>query len=295
MASKQKIYGLIGYPVKHSFSAAMHNAAFSHLGINASYALFEIKPDELEDFIISRKDFSGINVTIPHKVNAKNILDNNFQNSLVGSDNYSELIGAINTIGRRDDGSIWWTNTDAPGFIQSLKTDLGFEKKENSDALVFGCGGAGRAVISGLCWADGGLVKNIYVYELNQDCIKLVRQHYDNFPIISDKLKFITKEQIQSVIKKCSLLVNTTPVGMKTENDDLIDPGLLHSDLSVYDVVYNRQTQLVKSAKQKGLKAVGGLGMLLYQGVLGFNYWAGSDIAPVDVMRSALKGELAKC
>ncbi|MFH1062990.1 MAG: shikimate dehydrogenase [Candidatus Omnitrophota bacterium] len=295
MISKQKIYGLIGYPVKHSFSAAMHNAAFSHLGINASYALFEIKPDDLEDFLLSRTDLSGFNITIPHKVAAKKILEQIFKNSYAQLADYSELIGAINTVGINDDGSIWWTNTDAPGFVKALKNDLGFTKTENKDALVFGCGGAGRAVISGLSWEDQGLVRDIYVYEISEQHKQTVETHYAGFPKVRDKLKFINKTEIVEKIKECSLLVNTTPVGMKQGDGSVIDKNLLHDNLAVYDVVYNQETQLIKDAKQKGLKAAGGLGMLLYQGVLGFNYWADRDIAPVDIMRQALEGELEKC
>lgn len=297
MANKQKIYGLIGYPVKHSFSAAMHNAAFSHLGMDkeCKYTLFEIKPEDLESFLLERTDLAGFNITIPHKVKAKEILEKNFGNCSDRADNYSELVGAINTFGRKDEGKTWWRNTDAPGFVKALKTDLGFLKTENNDALVFGCGGAGRAVISGLAFENGGLVNDIYIYEISEQNKQAVKAHYTNFPIVCDKLKFITKEQIPEKIKTCSLLVNTTPVGMKPEIDNLIDKELLHDDLSVYDVVYNRETKLIKDAKQKGLKAVGGLGMLLYQGVLAFNYWAGKDIAPVDVMRKTLEEELEKC
>ncbi len=296
MISKQKIYGLIGYPVKHSFSAAMHNAAFSHLGMESDckYTLFEIKPDDLEAFLLERTDLAGFNITVPHKIKAKDILEQNFKNSSDTSD-FPLLVGAVNTVGRTEDGSIWWTNTDAPGFVQSLKLDLGFKKTEDKDALVFGCGGAGRAVISGLAWDDKDLVRNIYVYELSEQNKQSVVDYYKDMPKVRDKLKFISKDEISEKIKGCSLLVNTTPVGMKPEIDNLIDNELLHSGLSVYDVVYNRQTKLIKDAKDKGLKACGGLGMLLYQGVLAFNYWAGSDIAPVDIMRKTLEEELEKC
>jgi shikimate dehydrogenase len=295
MISKQKIYGLIGYPVKHSFSAAMHNAAFAHLGVKGIYTLFEIKPDDLSAFLLDRTDLAGFNITIPHKVAAKKILEQNFKNSFQSADEYSELIGAINTVGRNEDGSIWWTNTDAPGFVKALKNDLGFEKTADKDALVFGCGGAGRAVISGLASDDGGLVRNIYVYEISAQSKQTVSAHYADFPKVRNKLKFISEPEIAEKIKECSILVNTTPIGMKVENDQLIDPKLLHDNLAVYDLVYNRETRLVKQAKEKGLKTSGGLGMLLYQGVLGFNYWAGRNIAPVDIMRQALEGELEKC
>ncbi|MBU1088195.1 MAG: shikimate dehydrogenase [Candidatus Omnitrophica bacterium] len=295
MISKQKIYGLIGYPVKHSFSAAMHNAAFSHLGMDkeCKYTLFEIKPDDLESFLLERTDLAGFNITIPHKVKAKEILEDNFENASATPD-FATLVGAVNTVGRNDDGSIWWSNTDAPGFLKALDCDLGFKKAEQRDALVFGCGGAGRAVLSGLSWK--GLVRNIFIYELSSENQQAVKDYYSNIPKVWDKLRFITKEEIAEKIKTCSLLVNTTPVGMKDDNVRLIDKKLLHADLSVYDVVYNRETQLIKDAKAKGLKAVGGLGMLLYQGALAFQRWTGvNGDQVVDIMRQALEGELEKC
>jgi shikimate dehydrogenase len=295
MVNKQKIYGLIGYPVKHSFSAAMHNAAFSYLGINAAYALFEIKPDDLESFLLERTDLAGFNITIPHKVKAKEILEKHFSDEKGLFNDYCNLIGAVNTVKRVSPNSIKCWNSDAPGFVKSLKIDLGFSKTENRDALIFGCGGAGRAVISALSWEEQGLVRDIYVYELNEKSRELVRDYYYNYPRVRDKLKFISKEEIAKHIKTCSLLVNTTPIGMKDDTNSLIDEKLLHKDLFVYDVVYNRQTKLLKDAKAKGLKAAGGLGMLLYQGVLAFNFWAEKDIAPVDIMRQALEGELEKC
>jgi len=291
---KKLIFGLIGYPVKHSFSAAMHNAAFAHLGINADYRLFEVKPEKLKEFLLQRKDLSGVNITIPHKVQAKQIVEENFQNSWLIADKYSDYVGAINTIGYRPDGSIGWTNTDAPGFVKALKQDLGFKKTENSDALVFGCGGAGRAVLSGL--SRENLVKNIYVSEINEQSKKATCDHYVNFPQVLEKLQFITEDEIKTKIKDCALLVNTTPVGMKPESDLLIDKTLLHDNLVVYDVVYNRETRLVKDAKEKGLKASGGISMLLYQGVLAFHCWMRVESGKVEeVMRKALEGELAKC
>ncbi len=294
---KLKKYGLIGYPVKHSFSAAMHNAAFSHLGMDkeCKYTLFEIKPDDLESFLLERTDLAGFNITVPHKIKAKEILEQNFENTSATLD-FPILVGAVNTVGRREDGSIWWTNTDAPGFVKSLKSDLGFSETEESDALIFGCGGAGRAVMSGLALEDKGLVRNIYVYEINEQNKQDVLVYYNDMPKMRDKLKFISKDQIAGKIKTCSLLVNTTPVGMKDDSISLIDKKLLHNDLVVYDVVYNRQTKLLKDAKEKGLKACGGLGMLLYQGVLAFQYWTGVAPSEVeDIMRKTLEGELEKC
>ncbi len=309
--SSPKIYGLIGYPVRHSFSPAMHNAAFKHLGINAEYRLFEVKPEELEDFLlkpdkvfkdtngnsIRAGDVLGFNITIPHKVRAIEILGGPagfIKDIHTERDHYVFLSGAINTI-KRESGKWYYCNTDANGFLKSLKEDLGFDTKGKS-VLLIGCGGAGRAVVASLTWGDAGIVR-IYIFDTNREVVESTQKHFSRFSLLDltkRKLRFITAEQIPDKIKECSLIVNASPVGMKDSDDSVIDKGLLHNKLSVYDVVYNRETQLIKDAKSKRLPAKGGEGMLLYQGAAAFEFWTGKR-APVDIMRRALEEELKKC
>lgn len=310
-----EIYGLIGYPVKHSFSSPMHNAAFKHLGINAEYRLFEVKPEQLEDFLLrdvpvkdtegrscSSKDIFGFNITIPHKVKAKEILEKEFPfdkdaRSMLRDLHYVNIIGsgAVNTV-RRIDNKLLFFNTDAPGFLKSLEEDLKFVTIDKS-VLVLGCGGAGRAVIAALSWKQHK-VSNIYIYDISNTAIESAKEHFQQFGYIRDRLEFITKEkQMQEVIKDCQLLVNASPVGMKEQDNPVIDKNLLHKDLSVYDVIYNRKTQLIKDAESKGLQARGGEGMLLYQGVAALEYWLNKKISEdtIKVMRGALDKELEKC
>ncbi len=268
------IYGIIGWPIKHSLSPAMHNRAFKALGIDAKYEKFEIKPEGLEDFLLKRKDIKGFNITVPHKVRAKEILDK--KTNVSGSD-FADLCGAINTVKLVGD-KFQYTNTDVLGFLTSLEEDLKFDYADKN-ILLFGCGGAGRAVIAGLSHGNK-TCKKIYAYDESEarakDCVKF------------ERLQLISKEEIVQTVKKCQLLVNATPIGMKEGDPSPIDKGLLHRDLFVYDVVYNRETELVKAANQH---AVGGLGMLLYQGAHAFEFWTGKK-APVDVMRGALKKAL---
>lgn len=272
-----ELYGIIGYPIKHSLSPAMHNAAFKALGIDAKYEKFKVKPDALEDFLLNRKDVKGFNVTVPHKVKAKEILDK--QLKVIKSD-YASLCGAINTV-KREENSFKYANTDVNGFITSLNEDLKFNPKDKN-VLLIGCGGAGRAIIVGL--SDN--VRNIYAYDSNRDAVKSAEKL---FP----KLKGISSKEMLTAIKDCQLLVNATPIGMKEGDPGVIDKKLLHKGLFVYDVVYNRETELVKDAKSLGLSAVGGRGMLLYQGVAAFEFWTGKK-APVDTMREALNKALKK-
>ena len=285
MSLDREIYGLVGYPLKHSLSPAMHNAAFKALDIDAEYRLFEIGLDSLEDFLINRKDVAGFNVTVPYKVKAKNIL----ARGLVAEKDLSEgevavsKTSAINTVKREPELRIY--NTDVLGFSKSLVEDLNFNKKEKK-VLVLGSGGAGRAIIAGLS-EEHNSVKKIYISELNKDTAINVKEHLLSIDIIKDRFEFIEESNISSIIKDCDLLVNATAVGMMDGDGAAIGLDLLHKDLSVYDVIYNRETALVKEARSLGLSVSNGLGMLLYQGVAAFEIFTGKD-APVSVMREAL-------
>jgi shikimate dehydrogenase len=304
-----KVYGLIGYPTKHSLSPVMHNAAFRACNINAEYRLFEVKPEELEDFllnphkeirdiegksVIRAGDIIGFNITIPHKVRAKDILEKEFplkETSLVQEDlYYVKLSGAINTVKRVDNELRYW-NTDAFGFLRSLKEDLGFNT-QSKNILIIGCGGAGRVIFASLGWVNMQ-VKKIYIYEVDDRVVSCASQHFSKISYLNGKWEFISLKQIPEFIKNCHLLVNATPVGMKEGDGSVIDKKLLHKGLCVYDVVYNRDTQLIKDAKEMGLKATGGLGMLLYQGARAFELWTGKT-APIKIMRQALEQAIKK-
>jgi shikimate dehydrogenase len=278
------IYGIIGYPIKHSLSPAMHNAAFKKLGIDAEYRKFEVRPKDLKDFILNRKEVVGFNITVPHKVEAEKIIKDKGGSVHRQTDpRYIEFSGAINTVKR--DGDIFiYTNTDVSGFMRSLKEDLKFEHKDKN-VLLIGCGGAGRAVIAGLTTGDNSCNK-LYIYDINNQTIDSAKRFYHGRSCLN-KLQFISEEEIPEVIKNCTLLVNASPVGMKEGDGSPIDTGLLHKDLFVYDVVYNRETELIKNAKLLGLNCSGGLGMLLYQGVHAFEFWTGKK-APVEVMKQSL-------
>lgn len=311
-----KIYGLIGYPVRHSFSPAMHNAAFKALNINAEYKLFEVSPEELQDFLlsdnptedvngnfVSKEDIFGFNITIPHKVKAKEILEKEFpsaQDTPLVLENlyYVKLSGAINTV-KKAGKELKYFNTDATGFFKSLtcKESLCFDfEPRGKNILLIGCGGAGRAIIASLSWINVG-VKKIYINDINDKTISSTKEHFQQltqYPHLEGILEFISIKDIPRVIKDCQLLINASPVGMKEFDGSAIDKNLLHENLYVYDVVYNRETQLIKDAKSQGLTCMDGRGMLLYQGAEAFEFWTG-ERAPIDLMRQALEKELEIC
>jgi shikimate dehydrogenase len=295
----KNIYGLIGYPVKHSLSAFMQNAAFNELGIKAEYRLFEIEPKDLRSFLLEdsevkdttgktfrSRDIIGFNITIPHKVTAKEILEKEFpkkENKFIQIDELDvKVVGAINTVKRGPDKLEYW-NTDASGFLRSLKDDLKFEPKGKSVFLI-GCGGAGIAIAAALSWKNTG-AKEIFIYDISEKSIGIAKEHFSKFSDLSSKISFVKGIKLPETIRNCQLLVNASGLGMKDGDESPVDKQLLHSGLSVYDIIYNRQTQLLKDAND--LSHSNGLGMLLYQGVDAFELWFATK-APVEVMRKAL-------
>ncbi|MBU1887652.1 MAG: shikimate dehydrogenase [Candidatus Omnitrophica bacterium] len=277
------LYGVIGWPIEHSLSPAMHNAAFKALDIEATYEKIPVKPEDLEDFLLTRQEVKGFNITIPHKVRAKKILE---RIGKTDSD-FADLCGAINAA-RRGGSEIYYTNTDAPGFLASLKEDLNFDPKDKN-ILLIGCGGAGRAIIAGLVGGDKSCAR-IYAYDENEAVAESCRNVFLRFK----QLKIIPHGEMNKIVADCQLLVNATPIGMKEGDAAAADKDILHKDLSVYDVVYNRDTELVKLARSRGSKAVNGLGMLLYQGVMSLEFWLDSSVPQdvIDVMRNALNNAL---
>ncbi len=303
--SRLKIYGVLGYPAKHSLSPLMHNAAFRALKINAEYKIFEVKPEGLENFLLKdvfTSDISGFNITIPYKIKAREILEEKFpfdKNTpqMLDTLYYVKLSGAINTV-KKDGNKLQYWNTDATGFLKSLKEVLAFEPK-GKKVLIIGCGGAGRAIIASLSWINVG-VKKIYINDINIEAINSAKEHFlqlPQYPHLKDKLQFISTEEIPAFITDCALLINASPVGMEDANISIIDKNLLpRKEFYVYDVVYNQnsQTRLVKDAKSLGLRVADGLDMLLYQGVDAFELWTGKASKEVEeVMRQALNEEVS--
>jgi shikimate dehydrogenase len=277
-----KIYGLIGYPVKHSFSAIMHNATFKALGINAEYKLFEKRPEELGYFLdsLSKENIYGLNVTIPYKEVVLKYLQ--WKSPEV------KFTDAVNVIIVKDKSYLEGWNTDGIGFHRHLTMDLKFNPLGKS-VVVLGAGGAAKAIINQL--ARHG-AKNITIYDIDNDkSLNLAAKINKEFP----KCNAIASDSIEKLdIKNADLLINATPIGMKGDDPCLVDPDSLHPSLLVYDLIYNPpETKILKLAKQKGAPISNGLGMLLYQGVRSFELWTGQK-APVEVMRKALREATSK-
>ena len=262
-----KTTGIFGFPVKHTFSPAMHNAAFARLALNFVYVPFEVKPGDLKKAVGSLKalGIAGVNVTIPHKEKVIPLLD--------GLGPLVKQIGSVNTI-VNSNGKLKGYNTDAPGFLADLRSK-GFNPAGKT-ALLFGAGGAGKAVAAAL--SEAGAEKIFITDGAEQKALALSKRTKGSV--------FLQFKGWKRKIEESDLLVNATPVGMH--------PGIppvkasdLYKSVFVYDLVYNRRTELCKECGKAGAEYSNGLGMLLNQGVIAFELITGKK-APVEVMRKAL-------
>lgn len=273
-------YGLIGFPVRHSFSAAMHNAAFASYEINARYELFEVSPERLDSFLrgLKNENICGINVTIPHKENSLRCLDKKSAEV--------EEIGAVNTIRVNTDGTLKGFNTDYAGFTRHIE-ELGIKAKK---AALIGAGGAAKAV--SLALAKKG-TDEIAVYDIDKEKSLALSRRIKN---IKPDCHVYNVDSIGGLkIEEKNILVNASPIGMKENDSCLVEESALRLDLFVYDLIYNpAKTKLLQLAQSKGLKNSNGLMMLLYQGMLSFEHWTRQG-APKEIMHKALLKELKKC
>ncbi len=275
ISGKTKLCGIIGDPVEHSMSPAMHNAAFKELGIDYVYLPFRVKKEDVGKAIAGMKalNIKGLNVTIPHKVAVLQFLDK--------LDTLAEKIGAVNTI-VNDDGVLSGYNTDAAGFLQAL-LEKGFEPK-GKKVVILGAGGASRAV--SFILADRGAQLTILNRRLELDWATELASRISQTFGKEVKALELTRENLLRALDKADILVNTTSVGMSPDTDQTpVNVELLRPDLVVYDIVYNPiKTRLLREAKIAGAKTISGIDMLVWQGVLAFEKWTGQK-APVELMR----------
>lgn len=275
-----QIFGIMGYPVEHSMSPIMHNAAFEALGIHAAYVPFLVKPEDLgrATLALSALNISGINITLPHKGPVVEFLDE--------LDASAKLVHAVNTIVQKN-GRLYGYNTDGSGFMLSLRKDGHFDPA-GKKVVVLGAGGAASAVAMALAQAG---VRRLVIANRNklraEMLSKRVQRLFDRetLPVALDESR-----ALYWLIKESDLLVNATAVGLKGTERPNINPNALHPKLFVYDLVY-RETALLKMAKRRGLKTLDGLGMLVSQGARSFEIFTGKR-APFRVMKNAVEHAL---
>lgn len=275
ITGKTKICGVIGDPIEHTISPAMHNAAFASLGLDYIYVPFHVKKEGLAEAIQGMRalNIRGLNVTIPHKVAVIPLLDE--------LDPLAGKIGAVNTI-VNDSGVLKGYNTDALGFMQAL-LEKGVEPA-GKHVLMVGAGGAARALSFALAERGANLV--ILNRQLELDwAIEMAKKIAEVFGRETKALE-LNSENIAQEMAKTDILVNATSVGMAPKVEETpVDAHLLKPGLVVYDIVYNPfETRLLREARQAGAPTIMGLDMLVWQGALAFEKWTGQK-PPVDIMK----------
>lgn len=267
--------------MKHSMSKIMHEAAFAYMGLEHTYGLFDVTPEELPLFM-ENAYFLGLNVTIPLKVAIMEYVDElATEAKLIGSVNtlrYDRIKEGFRTVG---------FNTDVLGLMKCLmeaEVDV-----LDETFLVLGAGGAGRGIVYKLA------MEKARVYNFDVDENKSANLAQEVLHKLDVRVEAVNLEGIKEIIKNVDVLVNATPVGMHPNVDKSPVPSeILHPGLTVVDIVYNPvETKLIRQAQKKDCKTVSGVGMLVHQGAEAQRIWLKND-PPIDVMRAAVLTELEK-
>ncbi len=281
------LVGLIGWPVSHSVSPAMHNAAFAALGLDWRYLPLPVDPalpGAVGDAVRGMRALGmrGINVTVPHKQAVLPFLDRIAP--------AAQAMRAVNTIIVGADGALIGDNTDAPGFIADLRAH-GVEPA-GRHVLVLGAGGSARAIVYGLAQAGAG-----HITIANRSAARAYQLLDDLRPFLGATTgAVVTLPEGLRDVADATLIVNCTSLGMTPHADTTPWPHELplRADQIVYDLVYNpAETLLLQQARAAGAHAIGGLGMLIWQGALAFEHWTGKS-APVATMRAAAEEQMRR-
>ncbi|MED5208406.1 MAG: shikimate dehydrogenase [Chloroflexota bacterium] len=278
-----KRLGIIGYPIDHSISPIFQQAALDYIGIDAIYEKWEVTPEKVGDFVnqLRAPDSLGINVTLPYKRAVIPFLDE--------VDEWATSAGAVNTIVNQG-GHLSGHNTDGPGFLQALLNETGYDPKGTS-ALILGAGGAARGIL--LALVRGGVESIVIANRTLERARELSRLSYDN-GVASEAIS-ISGDALNEAANSADLIVNCTSLGMSHGPDELGSPmsaAQIPATAIVNDLVYTPMlTPMLKEAAKAGATTLGGLHMLIYQGVLSFKMWTGQD-PPVDVMLDVATKEM---
>ncbi|TAN35782.1 MAG: shikimate dehydrogenase [Verrucomicrobia bacterium] len=282
IGSQTKVYAVLGHPIGHTFSPAMHNAAFAALGLDALYCAFDVAPQTLLGVLTAMREMGlgGLNLTVPLKEVA-------FR-GLARLDASAKRLGAVNTIEFAHEGLVGH-NTDGYGFLRAHEEAFGCTPKD-SKVFVLGAGGAGRAVA--LMCAEAG-AREITLGDLDViRCHRVAGEIRDHFSACAVHVSLNTDHWPEAV-QAAELIVQATPVGMKADEKPLLGAAAFHQGQRFFDLIYwFPETIHMQMARAAGATAANGLGMLLHQGARAFEIWTGQT-APLDAMRTALENELA--
>ena len=277
-----RLYALIGSPVGHSGSPAMYNYSFEKLGIDAAYLAFDTPLEKTEDTVNALRalNVGGFNITMPNKTAVARLVDR--------LSPAAEMVGACNTVVVEEDGKMTGHITDGIGFIRNLK-EHGVEVKGKKIVLL-GTGGAATAIA---VQAALGGVEELAIFNQKDEFYANGEKTVEKIKKAVPSIRKVYIEDLGNivllgdVIKESDILINATRAGMIPLQDVIPVPAeFLHKELAVADVVYNpRETLLVCKAKEAGCRAaVGGIGMLLWQGAAAFELFTGKEMPAQEVM-----------
>lgn len=265
ISSKTKVYSVIGHPVSQSFSPKIHNYLFEKYGIDAVYVSYDVDLNHVKEGIdgIRHLGIMGTNVTIPHKIEVMKYLDE--------IDEKAKLFGAVNTI-KNVNGKLYGYNTDGTGLTKSLKDSSG-ETIEDKRVLIIGAGGACRSIAMQLAMERAASIEIVNrSIEKAEVIVKSINSHFDTKAIASSKT--ITQKDIDDI----DIIINTTPIGMGTDECPIDTSLIPPKNMIIADAVYKpHETAFIKWGLKHDLKIAYGIQMLINQGVHSFSIWTGID------------------
>lgn len=271
-SSKSPHYLVVGHPISHSLSPLMHNLSLDYVGINSTYYAIDLHPNDLPTFSAwcNRDEFLGCNITIPYKQQLMEVVDS--KHSL------AHEVGAINTIVKEENKLVGY-NTDVYGFLEPIKQYT--DELEGTDAIIFGTGGASKAV-------------SVALRTIGFEQIYFVSRSPERFTKLNESESYINYNQWSAYLDNVSMVINTTPLGMlPNTNKSPVRDGeeYLLKDKICFDIVYNPiQTKFLQQAENHALVTINGLDMLIYQGSKSFELWTGHSF-PFQQIKDRLMEE----
>lgn len=277
---RAELVGVLGDPVDGNPTGVMEEAGFEHAGLNFRYITVKVLPEDLDDAMAGVKAFGmrGVNLTMPHKIQVLKHMDELSE--------AAQVIGAVNTVVRREDGTLFGENTDGKGFVQSLR-DAGIPLQGRAICLL-GAGGAARSI--GLECALAG-ASRIFIVNRDESRGKALAETINAHT--GAKAEYLPWAGTASLPAETEILINATCVGLHPHGDQCpdIDYDGIRPEMIACDVVFNpADTVFLRKARAHGARTVDGLGMLVNQGCINYQLWTGQE-APRDVMYARLRAE----
>ena len=283
ISTSTKLCAVIGNPIAHSLSPAIHNAAFQELGLNFVYLAFQV--EDAKNALAGMRalqTFRGMSVTIPHKVEIMQHVDEIAE--------VDRNIGSINTV-INEDGKLIGLGTDGPGALKAI-VDAGVDL-DGKNVLMLGSGGAARAIAFTL--GRSTKIGELAILDINESMLKQLTADLKAGTDARIKSELLTDSSLAAAMERADLIIHCTPIGMHPNEDaSLVPSELFRPEQVVFDIVYTPlETKLVAEAKSRGLKIISGVEMFINQAVLQFERFTGAD-APIEVMRRVVMEHLTK-